>query len=342
MNRNLSLSFVIVSLLSAIPIPLTHAQSVIMGTVTDDLERLLAGVLVEIHFSLLTDNGQHVILEGSAHNTSRIVYTDSWGAYVLNDLPPGMHTVTFTKDRYVTMVVEGIELQPNAVRQVDVRQEPGSLFKTVTIDDRDRQSPIFVYGPSEVPRTAAIVVQAEDWNTSVPMSTVTVRATEQSLGYDSRITTDERGRGEFDLEPGIYALEFALLGFYTFVVDGIELMPNTQIEITARMIDGATSSEQSVTFSPAFSLNGKNTYDSAYIEMKYFYKLDMISDLSENEEALFGVRKLGSTLLVALFCAIVAGFLLRRFSLERFKLKPPFSEFEFTRKLPFTRDKSES
>ena len=69
-------------------------------------------------------------LTGSAKKAA----TDSRGAFIFNDLQPGVYKVTISAPSFGTAVENNIQLEANTVRRVDVSLELSLVVQTVTVD----------------------------------------------------------------------------------------------------------------------------------------------------------------------------------------------------------------
>src|SRR6476659_7351441 len=96
------------------------AQAVTAGTVKDGTGAVLPGVGVEAASPALIEK-------------VRSAFTDGTGQYRIEDLRPGIYTVTFTLQGFNTFKREGIELTGSFTATVNVELKVGSLAETITV-----------------------------------------------------------------------------------------------------------------------------------------------------------------------------------------------------------------
>jgi len=96
------------------------AQAVIAGTVKDPSGGVLPGVAVEAASPALIEK-------------VRTAVTDGTGQYRVEDLRPGIYTVTFTLQGFSTMKREGIELSGSFTATVNADLTVGTLAETITV-----------------------------------------------------------------------------------------------------------------------------------------------------------------------------------------------------------------
>ena len=110
---------VVVTFLS-VPSAVLAQDAEIAGIVTDNTGGILPGVTVEASSPALIEQ-------------SRVVFTDSAGAYRIIALNPGEYTVTFTLPGFTTVVREGITLTATFSANVDVQMTVGGVEETITV-----------------------------------------------------------------------------------------------------------------------------------------------------------------------------------------------------------------
>jgi hypothetical protein len=108
-------------LASIVLIPATaFPQAVIAGAVTDTSGAVLPGVTVEATSPALIEKVRSAV-------------TDGTGRYRIEELRPGIYTVTFTLPGFSTFKREGIELTGSFTATVDASLKVGALEETVTV-----------------------------------------------------------------------------------------------------------------------------------------------------------------------------------------------------------------
>src|SRR3984893_17838441 len=96
------------------------AQAVIAGTAKDPSGAVLPGVVVEATSPALIEK-------------VRTAVTDGTGQYRIEDLRPGVYTVTFTLQGFSTVRREGIELSGSFTATINADLKVGALAETVTV-----------------------------------------------------------------------------------------------------------------------------------------------------------------------------------------------------------------
>ncbi|RPH63363.1 MAG: TonB-dependent receptor [Acidobacteria bacterium] len=99
---------------------LAAAQAVIAGSVKDPSGAVLPGVTVEATSPALIEK-------------VRTAVTDGTGQYRIEDLRPGLYTVTFTLTGFSTFKREGVELTGSFTATIDADMRVGALEETVTV-----------------------------------------------------------------------------------------------------------------------------------------------------------------------------------------------------------------
>ena len=97
-----------------------HAQGSIAGVVKDTSGAVLPGVTVEAASPALIEK-------------VRTATTDASGQYAIENLRPGMYTVTFTLPGFSTVKRDGIELQGSFAASVNADLRVGTLEETITV-----------------------------------------------------------------------------------------------------------------------------------------------------------------------------------------------------------------
>ena len=110
---------VVVTFLS-VPSAVLAQDAEIAGVVTDNTGGILPGVTVEASSPALIEQ-------------SRLVFTDSQGAYRIIALNPGEYTVTFTLPGFTTVIREGVTLTATFSANVDVQMSVGGVEETITV-----------------------------------------------------------------------------------------------------------------------------------------------------------------------------------------------------------------
>ncbi len=105
---------------------LALAQAVIAGSVKDTSGAVLPGVGVEAASPELIEKVRTAVTDGS-------------GQYRIEDLRPGIYTVTFSLQGFQTLKREGIELTGSLVATINVELRVGTVAETVTVSG---ESPI--------------------------------------------------------------------------------------------------------------------------------------------------------------------------------------------------------
>jgi Carboxypeptidase regulatory-like domain len=97
-----------------------YAQASIVGTVRDASGGVVPGTTVEASSPVLIEK-------------TRSVVSSATGQYAIEDLRPGIYTVTFSLTGFSTVVRSGIELTGRFVATVNAEMKVGSLSETVTV-----------------------------------------------------------------------------------------------------------------------------------------------------------------------------------------------------------------
>src|SRR5688500_14806298 len=97
-----------------------HAQAVMAGEVKDSSGAVLPGVTVEAASPALIEK-------------VRTAVTDGTGQYRIEDLRPGVYTVTFTLQGFSPVRREGIELTGSFTATIDADLRVGTLAETVVV-----------------------------------------------------------------------------------------------------------------------------------------------------------------------------------------------------------------
>ncbi len=105
--------------LAAIPTA-AYAQASLTGLVEDASGGVLPGVTVEAASPALIEQVRSVV-------------TDGTGRYIIQDLRPGLYTVTFTLPGFATILRDGLELTGSFVATVNAEMRVGGLEETITV-----------------------------------------------------------------------------------------------------------------------------------------------------------------------------------------------------------------
>src|SRR5262245_1021265 len=98
---------------------LLYAQATVAGIVKDTSGAVLPGVPVEAASPALIEK-------------TRTAVTDGTGQYRIENLRPGVYTVTFTLVGFSTTKREGIELTSFATTSINIDMRVGAVEETVT------------------------------------------------------------------------------------------------------------------------------------------------------------------------------------------------------------------
>src|SRR6266540_4061253 len=97
-----------------------HAQAVIAGTIKDVSGAVLPGVTVEASSPALIEK-------------VRTAVTDGTGQYRIEDLRPGVYTLTVSLQGFNTFKREGIELTGQFTATINADLKVGALAETITV-----------------------------------------------------------------------------------------------------------------------------------------------------------------------------------------------------------------
>jgi hypothetical protein len=97
-----------------------YAQASIAGTVKDSSGAVLPGVTVEASSPALIEK-------------TRTAVTDGSGQYRIEDLRPGVYSVTFTLSGFSTIKRDGVELTGSFTAPVNVEMRVGAVTETITV-----------------------------------------------------------------------------------------------------------------------------------------------------------------------------------------------------------------
>src|SRR3954468_16568477 len=111
--------FVAVGCIALVP-SAALAQAVIAGTVKDGTGAVLPGVGVEASSPALIEK-------------VRTAFTDGTGQYRIEDLRPGLYTVTFTLQGFNTFKREGVELTGSFTATINAELKVGALAETIRV-----------------------------------------------------------------------------------------------------------------------------------------------------------------------------------------------------------------
>ena len=96
------------------------AQAVISGVVRDASGAVLPGVTVEAASPALIEK-------------VRTAVTDGTGQYAIENLRPGLYTVTFTLPGFATVQREGVELSGSFTARINADLRVGAIEETITV-----------------------------------------------------------------------------------------------------------------------------------------------------------------------------------------------------------------
>src|SRR5262247_373519 len=99
---------------------IARAQAVIAGTVKDASGAILPGVSVEAASPELIEKVRSAV-------------TDGTGQYRIEDLRPGVYSVTFTLQGFQSMKREGVELTGSFIATINADLKVGTISETVTV-----------------------------------------------------------------------------------------------------------------------------------------------------------------------------------------------------------------
>ena len=105
---------------SVVAAPSDAFGQTIAGSVTDSSGAALPGVFVQVESTALIEK-------------TRTAVTDGNGRYRIEDLRPGVYTVTFVRDGFDPQVREGVEVTSAFASSVNGQLAPGSLTETITV-----------------------------------------------------------------------------------------------------------------------------------------------------------------------------------------------------------------
>ena len=119
MHRTLRPEWLLCSVMTLVP-AVAGAQASIAGAVRDPSGALLPGVTVEASSPALIEK-------------TRTVVTDGTGQYKIEQLRPGVYTVTFSLTGFNSVKREGLELAGSFAATVNVEMRVGGVEETVTV-----------------------------------------------------------------------------------------------------------------------------------------------------------------------------------------------------------------
>jgi len=118
-RSRIAMLFVVVLAWLALPAT-AHAQSAFAGVVKDATGAVLPGVTVEAASPVLIEQ-------------TRSVTTDANGAYRIENLRPGVYTLTFTLPGFATVKRESVDLPSNFTSTINAELKVGAVEETVTV-----------------------------------------------------------------------------------------------------------------------------------------------------------------------------------------------------------------
>ena len=110
--------------LAAVTLPLSLKAQVLYGSITGNVTDK----------SGLPMSSAKVEALNTGTGTAKQSTTDSRGAFMFNDLQPGVYKVTISAAAFGTAVENNIQLEANTVRRVDVSLELSQVNQSVTVD----------------------------------------------------------------------------------------------------------------------------------------------------------------------------------------------------------------
>jgi hypothetical protein len=114
-------SSVVLALACLVFLPaVARAQSAITGAVKDTSGAVLPGVTVEAASDVLIEKVKSVVTDGN-------------GVYRINDLRPGVYSVTFSLPGFQTFRRDGLQLPAEFTMSIDADMKVGSLEETITV-----------------------------------------------------------------------------------------------------------------------------------------------------------------------------------------------------------------
>src|SRR6185295_4138345 len=125
MTRRILMSVAAPAFLLALP-TVARAQSAFAGVVKDTTGAVLPGVTVEAASPALIEQ-------------VRTATSDANGAYKIENLRPGVYTLTFSLPGFSTVKKDGIELSSNFTATINGDMKVGAVEETVTVSG---QSPV--------------------------------------------------------------------------------------------------------------------------------------------------------------------------------------------------------
>jgi hypothetical protein len=148
----------------------------IAGSVKDESGHLMSGVTIEATSPALIEK-------------SRTVVTNDAGEYKIENLRPGIYTVTFSSQGFATIKHEGLELNTGVTLPIDASMKVASVSETVTVTTA---TPVV-----DVQNTSLQSVLTEKTLTAVPTGMGIPGYTEITLGATQSSTPDVGGnKGE--------------------------------------------------------------------------------------------------------------------------------------------------
>src|SRR5437016_4882274 len=124
-RSRIAMSFVVVLAWFALPAT-AHAQSAFAGTVKDATGAVLPGVTIEASSPALIER-------------VRSATTDANGTYKIENLRPGVYTLTFNLPGFSSVKRDGVELASNFTATINADLKVGAMEETVTVSG---QSPV--------------------------------------------------------------------------------------------------------------------------------------------------------------------------------------------------------
>ena len=101
-------------------VPSGASAQALAGVVHDASGAALPGVAVQAESSALIEKARTVVTDGS-------------GQYRIEDLRPGIYTITFTREGFRPHVREGVQITSAFTASVNPQLEPGVVAETITV-----------------------------------------------------------------------------------------------------------------------------------------------------------------------------------------------------------------
>ena len=103
--------------------PSAKAQ-VLYGSLTGSISDASGGAVATAHIEVLN----------TSTGITKAVSADERGNYAINDLQPGAYKITVTAASFATIVEQGVTIEANTVRRVDVHLQLAQVNQSITVD----------------------------------------------------------------------------------------------------------------------------------------------------------------------------------------------------------------